>query len=181
MRTADVLRAVLGGAAVLALVTGCGSTMDGTATTTSKSAGDIQIFNPCTQLSDDVLRATGLDPATKHVVTDAPEGPTSWRICAWSSTDLPYRVDVASSSHTVDETRANDRETGFRDVMIGPRTGLIHQDKTDTRGETCRVAIPAEQGMFVISASWRASKPITHDRCDLAAEHARDLEPSLPK
>jgi hypothetical protein len=183
MRTADVLRTTLGGVAALALATGCGSSVEGTATTTStaKSADDIQIFNPCTQLSDDVLRATRVDPATKSVTTDPPSGPASWRICGWQSTELPYFLDVASSSHTVEETRANDRETGFRDVAIGPRTALIHQDKTDTRGETCRVAIPAEQGMFVISATWRASKPITHDRCELAVVHAKDLEPHLPK
>ncbi|MEU7768385.1 DUF3558 domain-containing protein [Nocardia sp. NPDC049190] len=181
MRTADVLRTTLGGVAVLALVTGCGSSVDGTATTTAKPANDIQIFNPCTQLSDDVLRGTGVDPATKSVTTDPPSGPASWRICGWQSTELPYFVDVASSTHTVEETRANDKETGFRDVMIGPRASLIHQDKTDTRGETCRVAIPAEQGMFVISATWRASKPITNDRCELAVGHAKDLEPHLPK
>lgn len=181
MRTADVLCTVLGGAAVLALATGCGTVTDGTATTTSAAADSPHIFNPCTQLSDDVLRANRVDPATKSVTTDPAEGPSSWRICKWSSIELPYFLSVASSSHTVQETRANERETGFRDVMIGPRTGLIHQDKIDTRGEVCRVAIPAAQGMFVISAAWRASQPITRDRCELAVQHAKDLEPHLPK
>ncbi|MGQ4598362.1 DUF3558 family protein [Nocardia sp. R6R-6] len=180
MRTANLLHAALG-AAALTLVTGCGTTTDGTAAKTSTSADDRQIFNPCTQLSADVLHATEVDPATKDVITDPPSGPSSWRICSWDSVRLPYSVIVASSSHTVAEIRTNNKETGFRDVVVGKRTGLIHQDKNDTRGEVCRVAIPAEQGMFVISASWSAIKPITEDRCDLAVKHAKDLEPHLPR
>ncbi|MET8776233.1 DUF3558 domain-containing protein [Nocardia sp. NPDC004654] len=184
MRTADVLRTVLAGAAVIGLAAGCGSTVDGTAatpTTTVRNLDEIEVYNPCTQLSEEAMRGTGADPSTKRVVTDPPTGPASWRICSWEVTALPYFVTVASSSHTVDETRANPNETGFRDVNIGARPGLVHQDRADTRGLICRVAIPAEQGMFVISADWRASKPITQDRCELAVKHAKDLEPHLPK
>ncbi|MCP2318315.1 Protein of unknown function (DUF3558) [Nocardia amikacinitolerans] len=184
MRTADALRTAAAGAAVIGLVAGCGSTVGGTAatpTTTVRNLDEIEVFNPCTSLSEDALRATGADPASKDVVTDPPTGPAAWRICSWDSTTLPYFITVASSSHTIDEVRSNPDETGFREVPVGPRPGLIHQDKSDTRGLICRVAIPAEQGMFVISADWRASKPVTHDRCELAVQHAEDLEPHLPK
>jgi hypothetical protein len=169
LRTADVLRTALAGAAVMAMAAGCGSTVDGNATTSlpSSSNSTADIFNPCTQLSDDVLRATGVDPTTKRVTTDAPTGPTAWRICGWLSPDLPYMMSVASSSHTQEESRANPKLTGFRDVMIGPRRGLIYQDKSDTKGEICY--------------GWLSPKPITRDRCELAVKHATDLEPHLPK
>ncbi|WP_115411062.1 DUF3558 domain-containing protein [Nocardia farcinica] len=159
-------------------VTACGTTVDGTPTESAAKPSNAQ-FNPCTDISDDVLRGTGVDPASKDVVTDA-AGPSAWRICSWDAIDLPYYLVVASSINTVADVRNNDKETGFREVAIGPRTGLVHQDKSDTKGTDCRVAIPAEQGMFVISASWRTSETITRDRCELAIGHARDLEPHLP-
>lgn len=180
MRTADVLRTVLGGAALLALVTGCGSSVDGTPTTTSKSAGDIQIFNPCTQLSDEVLRATGMDPATKSVTTDPAQGTSSWRICGWYPTGRLYKMTVYSTAHTLAESRANEKLTGFRDVTVGPRQGATFQDKSDTRGERCYVAFPAEQGMFEVSVSW-ASSGANPDLCAIAIRHATDLEPHLPR
>ncbi|MEU7633375.1 DUF3558 domain-containing protein [Nocardia sp. NPDC049220] len=180
MHTADVLRTTLGGLAVLALATGCGSSVDGTATTTAKSTDDIQVFNPCTQLSDDVLRRMGLDPATKYVTTDPPEGPASWRVCGWYPPEHKYKVDVMSTSHTLAETRANSKVTILREVTIGSRNGVISQDKSDTQGDSCYVSFPAEQGMFEIAVGWesRAQKP---DLCELAVKHAKDLEPNLPK
>ncbi|MGQ4600837.1 DUF3558 family protein [Nocardia sp. R6R-6] len=180
MRTADVIRTVLGGAAVLALATGCGSGVDGTATTSSKAAEDIPIFNPCTQLSDDVLRAAGLDPATKRVITDPPEGPSSWRVCGWYPSAHQYRVDVMSTSHTIDEARTNGKVTILREVTIGPRNGVITQDKSDKQGDSCYASFPARQGMFEVAVGWesRTQKP---DICELAVKHAQELEPGLPK
>ncbi|MBF6140367.1 DUF3558 domain-containing protein [Nocardia farcinica] len=137
-------------------------------------------FNPCTDLPDDVLRSTGVDPSTKRVTTDA-AGSSSWRICNWEAIDLPYYLSVASTSHTQEESRNNPKLTGFRDITIGPRQALIYQDKVDSRGNICYVSLPAAQGMFEVAASWRTSQPITADRCELAVEHAKDLEPVLPK
>jgi hypothetical protein len=183
MRTADVLRTTLGGVAVLALATSCGSSVNGTATTTSttKSADDIQIFNPCTQLSDDVLRATGVDPATKSVTTDPAQGPAGWRICGWYPPGRPYKMTVYSTLHTLAESRANEKLTGFRDVAVGTRKGMTYQDKSDAKGERCYVAFPAEQGMFEVSTTWTGSGTRTLDMCDVAIKHAADLEPQLPK
>ncbi|MEV6280423.1 DUF3558 domain-containing protein [Nocardia sp. NPDC051832] len=183
MRIAYVLRTVMAGAAVVGLAAGCGTgkSVEGTAKPTTRNPDAIQVWNPCTQLSDEALRKTRVDPATKSVTTDPAQGPAAWRICKWTSTEGPYYVGVNSTSHTLDESRANQKLTGFRDVTIGPRNGLIYQDKSDTRGDICYVALPAQQGMVEITASWRASKPITADRCELAIGHAKDLEPYLPK
>ncbi|MBF6140368.1 DUF3558 domain-containing protein [Nocardia farcinica] len=178
MRIAVVLRAIVAVVGVVGVV-GCGSTVDGAPTTTGMKTGDVA-FNPCTDLSGEVLTATGVDPDTKHVTTD-PAGASAWRICSWDAISLPYMLVVASSTHTVDELRSNPKETGLRDVTIGARTGVVHHDVTDPEVEVCRVALPAQQGMFVISAAWRASQPITADRCDLAVKHARDLNGHLPK
>ncbi|MBF6263302.1 DUF3558 domain-containing protein [Nocardia farcinica] len=178
MRTAAVLRAIIAAVGVVGVV-GCGATVDGAATTAGDSSGNVT-FNPCTDLPDDVLRSTGVDPSTKRVTTDA-AGSSSWRICNWEAIDLPYYLSVASTSHTQEESRNNPKLTGFRDITIGPRQALIYQDKVDSRGNICYVSLPAAQGMFEVAASWRASQPITADRCELAVEHAKDLEPVLPK
>ncbi|MEV0031118.1 DUF3558 domain-containing protein [Nocardia sp. NPDC050793] len=184
MRTADVLRTALAGVAVIGLAGGCGSTVGGTAatpTTTVRNLDEIEVYNPCTELGDEALRATGIDPATKRVITDPPQGPASWRMCGWRAPDLPYTLQVGSSSHTPEETRSNPKVTVLNDVQIGSRPGLISQDKSDSKGLICYVTFPAEQGMFEISVGWMSSQPITRDRCELAVEHARDLEPILPK
>ncbi|WP_327111724.1 DUF3558 domain-containing protein [Nocardia sp. NBC_01730] len=182
MRTADVLRTALGGVAVLALATGCGSNVDGAAPTTgaTESRGDVQVFNPCSQLSDEALRAIGLDPLAKSVTTDPPQGPSAWRICGWYPPEHKYKVDVMSSSHTLAETRANNKIAILREITIGARNGVVSRDKSDTQGDSCYASFPAEQGMFEIAVGWEseARKP---DLCELAVKHAQALEPILPK
>lgn len=188
MRTASVsrvaIRTMLVGAAVTALVTGCSSTKDGTPTTSGPKTvnGEKTVeWNPCTQLSDEAVRAARMDPATKDVTTDAPTGPVDARICQWTAVDGPYFVSVSSTIYSLDDARKNDKLTGFRNVQIGPRASLIYQDKSDTKQLSCYVSLPAAQGMLEVSVGWMYGEPVTRDRCDLAVQHAKELEPYLPK
>ncbi|MFI9403097.1 DUF3558 domain-containing protein [Nocardia sp. NPDC052316] len=193
MRTAIVspkvaVRTVLAGVAVVGLIAGCSPTKDGTPTTEvsgKPTNGEPTVqYNPCTELSDDALRATKVDPGSKSVVTDAPAGPVTWRMCTWSSTEGPYSVTVGSSTHTLDDARKNDTVTGFRDTQVGPRSGLIYQDKNDEDKLGCYVSLPAADGMFVVSVGWRYSQRASLPQappCDLAVRHASQLEPYLPK
>ncbi|WP_171048243.1 DUF3558 domain-containing protein [Nocardia cyriacigeorgica] len=187
MRT-DVLRATMAAAAVALLAAGCGSTTEGEPTaagsntaSTTRNLDEIEIFNPCSELSDEALHAAGLDPSTKDVLTDPPEGPSTWRVCNWKPADRGYRIGVFSTSHTIDETRARDDLTDLKEVVVGPRNGLTYFDSSDTEREICYVAFPAEQGMFNISASWTRLGKRDLDVCALALERAVDLEPYLPK
>ncbi|MFE9574764.1 DUF3558 domain-containing protein [Nocardia sp. NPDC006044] len=191
MRTAIVspkvaARTVLAGMAVVGLVAGCSPTKDGTpnpeGTSGAPTSGQRTVqFNPCTDLSDEALRVTHVDPATKYVVTDAPRGGVTARICKWDSTQGPYFVTVSSTTATQDEARKNDSLTGLRDVTIGPRSGLIYRDKSDAGNLRCYASMPAAQGMFEVTVGWRYGDPVTGDVCDLAVEHAKQLEPYLPK
>ncbi|WP_107660073.1 DUF3558 domain-containing protein [Nocardia suismassiliense] len=193
MRTAIVspkvaVRTVLAGVAVVGFVVGCSPTEEGTPTTEvsgKPTSGEPTVqYNPCTDLSDDALRTVKVDVASKKTVTDAPSGPVTWRMCQWASTDGPYAVTVGASTHTLDEARKNDTVTGFRDVKVGPRAGLIYQDKADENKLRCYVSMPSSTGMFVVIVGWfygqRASLPQAPP-CDLAAQHAAQLEPYLPK
>ncbi|MFC9436576.1 DUF3558 domain-containing protein [Nocardia sp. NPDC057030] len=190
MRTAIVspkvaARTILAGMAVVGLVAGC-SPNDGTptpqSTNGSPTSGERTVsFNPCKDLSDEALRAMQVDPASKTVVIDPTSGPSAWRICKWNATGGPYFVTVSSTFFTQDDSRKNDKLTGFRDVKIGPRAGLTYQDKTDEQKLRCYVSLPTAEGMFEVTVGWRYGEPVTRDRCELAVEHAKQLEPFLPK
>ncbi|WP_280403400.1 DUF3558 domain-containing protein [Nocardia brasiliensis] len=188
MRTASVsrvaIRTVLVGAAVTALVTGCSPSKDGTPTTSGPKTvnGEKTVeWNPCKDLSDQALRAARVDPGTKSVVTDPASGPSAWRICKWDAADGPYYVTVSSTYFTQNDSRKNEKLTGFRDVQVGSRAGLIYQDKTDQQGLRCYVSLPAPEGMIEVTIGWGYGEPVTRDRCELAVEHAKQLEPYLPK
>lgn len=193
MRTASsahrgvAVRAMLGGIAAVGLVAGCSTSVDGepAAQGQTESTGEKTVeWNPCTELSDEVLRAIGVDPASKSTVTDAPTGPVTWRMCQWVAAGQPYNVTVGSSVNTLDESRENPTVTGFKEAQIGPRSGLTFHDRNDPDQLRCYASLPAEQGMFTVIVNWfyseRDSIPQSPP-CDLAIQHATELEPYLPK
>ncbi|MFE1592261.1 DUF3558 domain-containing protein [Nocardia sp. NPDC058705] len=180
VRNGRILGATMVGACLVGIV-GCGSSVDGTPTATvpTRDAESIQVYNPCTELSADVLRATGVDPASKTTVTDPPSGPSSWRVCAWFPDGNPYGMTVFSTSHTLDETRSKDTIVDIRETKVGQRTAISFREKSDPDG--CFIAFEAEQGMFEISTSWLSSGKRDVDSCVISSKHATDIEPHLPK
>lgn len=183
MRTADFARAMLAAVAATALVSGCTSTTEGAATEVAAppATGPIDIFNPCTELPDQVLSEVGLDPSTKTVTTDPAEGASSWRVCGWMTPDQLILVDVFSTSHTLDEARANEDLVQKVEINVGSRPALRAYDKSETDGRSCYVSMQAEQGMFEIKAGWLAADGWTRDICEVSAEYANALEPYLPR
>lgn len=182
MRIAHALRTVITVGAVLVLAAGCGTEVGGQATSTSTTTTPSvdNLLDPCTDIPDEWLVETGLDPSSERDVVN-PTDASAWRICGWDAVDLPYLVDVLSTSRTIDDARANTKLNILRDVTVGDRQGIVSQDKSDPNGESCYVSFPAEQGMFEIAVGWRASHAMTHDRCELALKHAIDLERHLPQ
>ena len=183
MRSTDLVRAALVTAAAAALVTGCTSDTGGTGTgaTTSAESEVSEIFNPCAGLSDQVLTDVGLDPATKTVVTDPPSGPSSWRVCGWQTPDELVRVDVFSTSHTLDEARSNADLVQKVETTVGQRQALQAYDKAETDGRSCYTSMEAEQGMFEVVAAWFEEDGWTRDICEVSNEFATALDPHLPK
>jgi hypothetical protein len=183
MRTADFVRAMLATAVATALLTGCTTGTDGSATGTTAptTTGSIEVFNPCTELPDNVLTKVGLNPATKTVVTDAPEGESSWRVCGWRTPDNLIRVDILSTSHTLDDARRNENLVQKVETTVGSRQALRSYDKSETDGRSCYTSLGAEQGMFEIGASWFEEDGWTRDICEVSSEFAAALDPHLPK
>ncbi|WP_063037068.1 DUF3558 domain-containing protein [Nocardia grenadensis] len=183
MRTAALIRAILVTAAAAVLATGCTSSTEGAATgaAASTTTGSIAIYNPCTELPAQVVAEIGLNPATKNVVTDPPEGESSWRVCAWRTPDNSVRVSILSTSHTLDEARANENLVQTVETTVGSRSALRSYDAAETDGRSCYTSFEAEQGMFEVKATWFEEDGWTRDICEVSGEFATALDPHLPK
>lgn len=181
-----MLRLAVGTVAASAVITGCNGGGESAApTTTVRDLDKIVVFNVCSQLSDEVLRGAGLDPATKDVVTDPPTGPSTWRVCNWKPLDDRYgrgsrNIGVFSTSHTLAEARTKPSVVDLKETTVGSRPGLTFREKNDSDG--CMVAFEADQGMFEVRVSWLSNEgPRVGDVCEMAAKYAANLEPQLPK
>ena len=188
--------AAFAGIAVIGLVSGC--TKQGTSTpatsqnpasSTPAGPGHLNepLWNPCDSVSSAALIAAKLDPGSKYVGIDSGQAVKAFeKSCTWTSTEGPYGVGVAADRATLDQVHANTDLTGFRSVQVGPRPGLMADDKEDAATDKmdCWVAVPYSQGTLDISLFWRYSerdKIPQSPPCDLALSHAIALEPFLPK
>uniref|UniRef100_UPI002454D582 DUF3558 domain-containing protein n=1 Tax=Nocardia farcinica TaxID=37329 RepID=UPI002454D582 len=164
--TATAARTAITGAAIIGLATGCGlldSTGSTPGTPTATEAEMDNLLNPCTDIRDEWLIELGLDPSTERDIVN-PDKVSSWRICGWEPSVFSYRMDVLSSSRTIQETRNNPDIEVFRDVTIGGRAGLLTTNKIEG-ARSCYVNLPAEQGMFAISVGWFDNRPM-QEACD---------------
>ncbi|MBF6072585.1 DUF3558 domain-containing protein [Nocardia farcinica] len=181
MRAVDAARGVIAGVAVLGLVTGCsGGGLGGSepGTPTAAEAEMDNLLDPCTDIPDEWLIETGLDPSTERNIVNPAEA-SSWRICGWEPAEFSYRMDLLSTSHTIDEARANPDLVILRDITVGGRQGIVSKDGF-AGARSCYVSLPATQGMFEIAVEWFGDRP-AEAQCDLAIKHGTDLEPHLPK
>ncbi|WP_040790453.1 DUF3558 domain-containing protein [Nocardia paucivorans] len=187
MRIATALRTTLLTAAIVTLASGCGVLESGKAdtesagTTTTRDIDEIVVFNPCSQIGDDVLISVGLNPDSKNVITDPPTGPSSWRVCSWRPADRLYAISVMSTSHTLDEARTNKDHVDIRETTVNGRPAIYSRDKTDVDRDSCYVSFSAQQGMFEIAAGWLNGDPSDGDICAIAMQYAVGFEPHLPE
>ncbi|MCM6775291.1 DUF3558 domain-containing protein [Nocardia sp. CDC159] len=186
------VRAGVAVALVGVAVAGCGSGGDGGPTISQSTATTLSgqkepLWNPCTQLPDNVLQGTRVDPASKKVSADSGQPVEAFtKDCFWRSTEGPYSVGVATYRATLDEIKTNNKFRDFRDVQIGSRKGLRHLDTLDAGGSqrNCYVTLPFAQGAVQVYVYWtygEESKATQLPPCDIAIAHATNLEPSLPK
>ncbi|WP_028479800.1 DUF3558 domain-containing protein [Nocardia sp. CNY236] len=182
-RVAAIVAAVL----AVAGLTACGDSTSGTAQPTTRNIDEIIVYNVCRDpgIADDVLVGAGLDPATKSVFTDPPTGVSSFRVCSWGPIDdrygpMNYRIGVFSTSHTLKEHTNKESATILRQTTVNGRPGHVSKERNDPEG--CYVSFDAEQGMFQFRAGWLSEyESKDGDTCEIAARHAADLEPHLPR
>ncbi|MFD3509569.1 DUF3558 domain-containing protein [Nocardia sp. NPDC058666] len=182
-----MVSAVMGAVVTLPMLVGCGGSTGGSAEPTTRNIDEIIVYNVCRDpgISDEALRAAGLDPATKRVFTDPPTGVSSFRACNWKPLDerygpVNYLAYVYSTSHTLQELREKESSTVLGETTVNGRPGLISKERSNPEG--CYVNFNAEQGMFQVSVNWLSEyKSREGDTCAIAARHAEAIEPSLPK
>ncbi|MFR9750755.1 DUF3558 domain-containing protein [Nocardia sp. 004] len=188
MRGAQTMRAIACATAVMAGAAGCtGTTIDGAAEPTRRNIDEIIVFNVCRDpgLSDQILLDAGLDPTTKMVITDPPEGVSTFRVCNWGPVDgrygpTNYRVSVFSTSHTLQELRKKETVILLRETTVNGRRGQVSKERNDP--ESCYVSFDAEQGMFQVRVGWLSEyESKDGNLCEIAAQHAARLEPHLPR
>ncbi|MEU4313033.1 DUF3558 domain-containing protein [Nocardia sp. NPDC024068] len=176
-----------GAVVMVGLVTGCGVTVDGEAGESSSPTSDEQHvqWNPCSELPEEALLATGADPASKDADFDAPGDRATYRMCSWDSVDAPYFIGVGATTLTQEQVRGNTTVTGFTPVQVGDRSGLTFYPSSGERPiRRCYVSLPMQNGMLNVYVDWRYGE---HDSmpesppCGLAVNHTLNLEPYLPK
>ncbi|MBF6397701.1 DUF3558 domain-containing protein [Nocardia cyriacigeorgica] len=167
-------------------VAACGETTDGTPSAQEETSSQTTVqFNPCEDLSEDVLSSVGLDPTSENTSINPPTGDTQWRICDWRAVDSPVAVGVAASTLAQDALASNPAVTGFEDVTINGREGMTYVPADDKNQLRCYVSIPAERdGMYNVIVDWPYSKrdqATEKPPCATAIRYAEALEPHLPK
>ncbi|WP_433621463.1 DUF3558 domain-containing protein [Nocardia sp. CA-120079] len=170
---------------MLLVVTGCGSTKGGTATPSTgaggTSAATAALWDPCTQVSDQVLQKVGVVPSTKKSGVAGVEEP-GWKVCAWNSAPSlwDYTVTVYSTIHNVDEYKKKKENVDFVGIKVQGRDGFRFHTTNDKDNEDCDLVFPAAQGALQISV-FKASpnKPVV--ACDQAMVAADTLVPLFPR
>ncbi|TCJ99398.1 DUF3558 family protein [Nocardia alba] len=122
---------VVAGLASATLV-GCASEEPGAAATKT-------LFEPCTGVTADALRAAGVDPATKVAAGAVSAG---WQTCEWTGAAAYLRV--FSTSRTLDQFEKEAGPTPLTDYTVAGRTGRRLGD-TPT---SCDILFPATQGVI---------------------------------
>ncbi|MBJ8345639.1 DUF3558 domain-containing protein [Antrihabitans sp. YC2-6] len=150
------------------------SVASSSAQTTDVPAGT---FNPCTDISDQALIDTGLDPDTK--TEDFGGVPfVGWKFCAWEGPW--YFLTVAVAEHTIEEVRANPSLTDFHDVEIPGRNAVEFFGTPDVKRDACLIAFEVKEKLIMLRLGSMYTANKVDDPCKVLRRHANDLNPELP-
>lgn len=169
--------AVIGVVGVGLLLAGCGSgSVSGDADAQGTAAGE-PVFSPCDDIPDEALAEIGLDPATESRDIYGVEQP-GWKICGWHGTGA--YLSVFSTTYSLDDVRANDNYTGFSDVEVAGRGGVVYRKASETDGRACEVAVPSGEGAVLLSVAYLGVDPVTEDPCSIVERAARRIVDFIP-
>ncbi|MET9030225.1 DUF3558 domain-containing protein [Nocardia sp. NPDC004168] len=171
-----ILLALLIGALATGVV-GCEDTTSGSPTTGSGTTAAQALFNPCTGIPDDALRAAGVDPASEESGI-AGVHQSGWEICAWDGPK--YFITVYSTSRTVVEFEHKPGNVEFRDVTVAGRQGRQFKVEGASKNLGCDVLFPVSQGIVQLSVLNRAGMEGLDDPCAVLYRVGPSIVPSLP-
>lgn len=151
---------------------GGGST--GSATTTAEA----RLWDPCTQVPDDVLQRSGVDPKAKESGI-AGVHQHGWEICNWKG--KRYTVAVFSGSRSLQEIEGKEGNIDFQDAVVAGRPGRQYRVAGASKNDTCNVAFSATQGVFEIMVGNSLIVDNPGDPCVTLRKIGEDLVPLLPQ
>ena len=182
------MRSVMAGiAAALLLVTACASSENGTpaadssrpiATAEPATPEPVEGFDPCRDIPDDALAATGVDPATESSDVSGVEF-TGWKVCGW---EAPwYFLTVYLGEIGMDLAVLQNRQfTGFEPVTAAGRDAVRFTSTIDEPGASCLIAFPTQFGAVIFDVSARYLIPRPEDTCTVVERHLNDLIVFMP-
>lgn len=167
--------------------TGCDATTGGSAgpVTTTDAVATEALWDPCTQINDDVLRQVGVDPSTRDNTISGVENVEGWKLCSWHDkpSDWNYRLGVWSTAHTIEETKQDKNNVGFTDINVAGRSGVQFRRAEDRYEEKCYLSFPSGSQAIEISV-YKAFTTLARedDRapCVIASAAAEILVPTFP-
>ncbi|MBF6078838.1 DUF3558 domain-containing protein [Nocardia beijingensis] len=171
-----ILLALLIGALATGTV-GCEDTTTGLPTTGSTTTATQALFNPCTGIPDEALRAAGVDPATEESGI-AGVHQSGWEICNWDGPK--YFITVFSTGRTVAEFEKKPGNVDFQDVTVAGRQGRQFRVEGASKYLDCDVLFPAAQGVVQLKVLNRAGMDGLEDPCVILRRVGISIVPALP-
>ncbi|WP_280349888.1 DUF3558 domain-containing protein [Nocardia abscessus] len=157
---------------------GCGDTTSGSPTTGSSTTAAQALFDPCTGIPDEALRAAGVDPTTEETGV-AGVDQSGWEICRWKGSR--YSMTVFSTGRTVAEFEKKPGNVDFRDVTVAGREGRQFKVEGASKGLLCDVLFSASQGVVQLRVSNLAGLDNLEDPCTTLYRVGESIVPVLPK
>ncbi|MFC6011022.1 DUF3558 domain-containing protein [Nocardia lasii] len=142
------MRRVLGSLVIGVVVAGVLVGCDGeSGTPVATSSAPVALWDPCSQISDDALRVSGVDPATEESGIGGVHQ-SGWEMCTWKGDK--YHLTVFSTGRTVAEFEQKPGYVDFRDVTFAGRTGRQYRVEGASMDLACDVVFSAQQGVVGI-------------------------------
>lgn len=183
-RTTVAALAVL--AAIILVGSGCDATTDGSAasvTTTDEAGVAEALWDPCTQIGDQLLRQVGVDPSTQDNTISGVENVKGWKLCSWKDKAVRenYALGVWTTTHTIEESKEDVNNVDFSDITIAGRWGVQFRRASDTHNEKCYLSFPAIGQSIEISVYKSVLTEDERNPCDIASSAAEILVPEFPQ
>lgn len=161
-------------AVAASVATACGGTTDGTPTTATPAA----LWNPCTQIPDQVLRDAGVDPATEESGIGGVHQ-SGWEICSWNAPE--FSLAVFSTGRVVAEFEQKSGNVEFRDITISGRQGRQFKVEGASKHLMCDAVFPAAQGVVQLNILNHPALDDLEDPCAVLSRVGETVVPLFPQ
>ncbi|WP_280417839.1 DUF3558 domain-containing protein [Nocardia carnea] len=156
----------------LLTLTGCDATGESVTPETSADAVPTNqvLRDPCAQVSDDILRQMGLDPAMRNNTISDVEDDEGWKLCSWKDKPVRenYKLGIWATTHAIEDSKQDKNNISFTDITISDLAGVPFKRAEDTHDEVCDLSFRAHGGAIDISIYKAVSTRDDRDPCDMA-------------